>query len=161
MAAVPRPLRRPIIVGGASVPRSLSTSRGLTPLRDPVSDGASTGGASTLRGARGPRGARQDYSHELGRKSPGNGIDSAVLRLGLQRLHDAVENDVAARALLTFRGIALDANFRAVRRPGRKGRGDDFYALWTARYVEMCAMTSRPEGSRNPPTGFDQLEHPR
>ena len=104
----------------------------------------SAAGASTLRGARGPRGARQDYTHELGRKVPGNGIDSNVLRLGLQRLHDAVENDATARAMLTLRGIALDASFRAARHPGRKGRSDFFYAVWCARYVEMCATTSRP-----------------
>ena len=104
----------------------------------------SAAAATTLRGVRGPD-PQQNYGHELGRKTPPGGITGPLLRqLRLSRLHDVVQQDALTRWALSLRGVDGDSDIRTARHPGRRGRSDYFYAVWAARYVEMCKTTRHP-----------------
>jgi hypothetical protein len=76
---------------------------------------------------------------------PAGGVTADVLRLiKTQPLYDAIAQDGGFDAVLAWKGIDPDGDFLAMRRPGRRGRDDTFYAAWAARYVAVCATTRRP-----------------
>jgi hypothetical protein len=100
---------------------------------------------STLRSAhRGEdKAPLMDYPFKEGRKVRAGGITTDVLRsVSTPALFEAIGRD--APDLLRLSGIDPDQDFLALRRPGRRGRDDIFYAAWAERYVTVCASTPRP-----------------
>ena len=99
----------------------------------------SAGGAATLRGARGPGGARQDYRHELGRRVPMRSMEDALSSLDLDRLHEAARTDP-----MVMWAAQLDA-------PRQDASGEQEDARWAARYVQMLATGGEQGGPTKQP----------
>ena len=91
------------------------------------------------------RAYRPSSPTRAGRKLPPGGLTSPVLRrLSLTALRDALGKNNVSAGLLGSQGFDPDEDFRRVRRPGRGGRDDGFYAAWAQRYVAKCATTRQP-----------------
>jgi hypothetical protein len=102
-------------------------------------------GGSSLEDAQGPAGPKPEYPFVPGRSVPSGGITGDVLRkVSFNALHDAIGKDNASAETLAHHGLDPDQDFLRVRRPGRRGRDDGFYAAWADRYVSKCMTTRRP-----------------
>jgi hypothetical protein len=75
---------------------------------------------------------------------PVGGITTAVLRkISTSALYEQLGADEGSAFTLALHGRGPDEDFLATRRPGRRGRDDEFYAMWAERYVAKCAGGSR------------------
>lgn len=84
--------------------------------------------------------------HPEGSIVPRGGITTSVLRdkVHFTPLFDKLRESDPSRFALVAQGIDPDQDFLHIRRPGRRGRSDIFYAHWAERYVSKCAVSRRP-----------------
>jgi len=88
---------------------------------------------------------QETYQFEENRKVPTGGITKDVLKgVSTTALYDAIGKDDESAFSLVVHGFQPDEDLLAIRRPGRKGHGDYYYALWAHRYVEACTTTRQP-----------------
>jgi hypothetical protein len=85
------------------------------------------------------------HAEHQGSPIPAGGVTTSVLRgVSTTALYDALGKDNASTFTLGLRQLDPDQDFLNTPRPGRRGRGDLFYALWAERYVAKCATTRTP-----------------
>ncbi len=96
---------------------------------------------TTLADVHGDGGPRGQYPHQSGRRVPsGTGISDALRVNWPGRIYEALaksEQPVSD----TFAMHGVDAE--ELLRPGRRGRGNQFYAVWAQLYVEACKVSPR------------------
>ena len=79
------------------------------------------------------------------RSMPAGGVTSGVLRsLNFVALRDAIRRACGSAEQGPPSYLDVDGASLPDRHPGRKGHPDALYAIWAARYIEMCKTTSRP-----------------
>jgi hypothetical protein len=96
---------------------------------------------TTLVDVHGEGGPRGEYPHESGRQVPsGTGISDALRVNWPGRIYEALaKSDQPVSDTFGMHGVDAEELLR----PGRRGRGDQFYAVWAQLYVQECEVSPR------------------
>lgn len=97
-----------------------------------------------------------NLKHDPNRPVPLGGLTKDVLRgILLTPIFQAIQEDPYRGMSLAPHGIDPEADLMALRRPGRRGRDDRFYAEWADRYLQKCVTSRRPVPDLKEETGWE------